>query len=761
MFKDLKLGPKLIGSFCIMALIVAVTGTIGIISINRVGGDIKSIMKQRAAQEKLVYLMEVTQKACRVNLVEAALVRTEQDEFNKYVENYGKKREQFRTYVDTILKGDPKLGLKPAKKGSMIEGQAKSVLGSWSDFEEVAEKVINHKTSLLKGLTPGVVDQAAKNSLADDKMNELVRKEVMEASENAKLDIDDLADTVENQMHQADDDTTKIIRNTILLFLGVIALAAVLAVFLGGLATRNIMGRINAMVTALNRGAEGDLSSRLAIGSRDELGRLGEDFNMMSAKLEEMLVKVKYALSDLSSIAMNMGNASKQVVNAAEIQATGIGQASASVVEIGASVREVGENVEALSLSASESSSSILEIAASIDEVAVNVETLAQSVEEVSSSIMEMAASIKQIGSNAGNLSDVSAATVQSVEQMDRTIKKVEKSAVETAAIADRVSADAETGRKAVEATIAGMQEIKRVSRITSDTIAILSERTDNIGAILAVIDEVAEQTNLLALNAAIIAAQAGEHGKGFSVVADEIKELAERTSNSTREIATVIKGVQEETRLAVDAIHQAEQTIAEGEELSKKSGEALREITSGVEKSNEQIGEIARATEEQARESQMIRQSMKNMSDMIDQVAVATREQAKGSDQIMTAAERMKMLTAQVRSSTREQAKVGKFIAHSTENISDMIRHIKVACEEQTKGSSQIAEAVASISQSSELNLQATRVMDDSVITLSRQIGMIDEAMGNFRMSGSAEAPLTVTASAAEKKTKALPEAV
>jgi methyl-accepting chemotaxis protein len=718
-----------------MALIVAVTGTIGIISINRVGGDIKRIMKERAAQEKLVYLMEITQKACRVNLVEAALVRTEQDEFNKYVENYGKRRDQFRAYVDAFLKGDAKLGLSPAKKGSMIEEQAQSVLGSWSDFEGVADKVITHKAALLKGLTPGVVDQAAKNALADDTMNELVRKEVMEASENAKLDIDDLADTVENQMHQADDDAAKIMGTTILLFFGVIALAAVLAVSLGGLATRNIMGRINGMVTALNRGAEGDLSSRLAIGSRDELGRLGEDFNMMSAKLEEMLIKVKYALSDLASIGMNIGNASKQVVNAAEIQATGMGQASASVVEIGASVREVGENVEALSLSASESSSSILEIAASIDEVAVTVETLAQSVEDVSSSIMEMAASIKQIGSNAGNLSDVSAATVQSVEQMDLTIKQVEKSAMETAAIADKVSADAETGRQAVEATIAGMQEIKRVSRITSDTIAILSERTDNIGAILAVIDEVAEQTNLLALNAAIIAAQAGEHGKGFSVVADEIKELAERTSNSTREIAAVIKGVQEETRLAVDAIHQAEQTVAEGEELSKRSGEALREITAGVEKSNEQIGAIARATEEQARESLMIRQSMRNMSDMIDQVAVATREQAKGSDQIMTAAERMKMLTAQVRSSTREQANVGKFIAHSTENISDMIRHIKAACEEQIRGSSQIAEAVASISQSSELHLQAARVMDDSVITLSRQIGVIDESMGNFRM--------------------------
>ena len=113
--------------------------------------------------------------------------------------------------------------------------------------------------------------------------------------------------------------------------------------------------------------------------------------------------------------------------------------------------------------------------------------------------------------------------------------------------------------------------------------ITTLSERAADIGDILSVIDEVAEQTNLLALNAAIIAAQAGEHGKGFAVVADEIKELAERTSSSTREITLVIKGVQEETRRAVDAINQAEHSIAEGEMLSNRSGEALNKIVVGV----------------------------------------------------------------------------------------------------------------------------------------------------------------------------------
>jgi methyl-accepting chemotaxis protein len=740
MLKNLKLSTKLIGSFFIMAAIVAVTGTFGIVSINRVGTEVKTIMVHRAAEEKLVFLMEVTQKACRVNLVEAALVRTEKAEFEKYVETYNKKRELFRNYVNIFFQGDRKLGINAAPKGSMIEEQAKSLLSSWAAFEEVAAKFIAHKSALLKGVTPGTVDQVAKNALADDRLNELTRKEIMEASENAKLDIDDLADTVETQMVLAEKETGRIKKTATMAFISVILFAVVLAIVLGGLITKTIMRRIEMMVEALKRGADGDLTVRLETDSHDELGKLGGDFNAMSEKLEEMVGKVSHSLGDLARISANITAASRQVVSAAELQSGGVEQTSSAVLEIGASVKEVGENVDNLASSASESSSSMLEMAASIDEVASNVEILAMSVEEVSSSIVEMAASIKQIGASVAHLLDAAATTASSVEQMDTSIQQVEKNAMETAAISEEVVKDAQSGRIAVEATIVGIKEIRRSSKITGDVIVTLSTRADNIGAILAVIDEVAEQTNLLALNAAIIAAQAGERGKGFAVVADEIKELAERTRSSTREITQVIQGVQEETRRAVTAISQAEKCIADGEQLSRKSGEALNKIAAGVEKSTIQMGAIARATEEQSKGSQMIRASMERVSEMVGQIAGATKEQGKGSELIMASVERMKGLTAQVRSSAREQAKVGNFIARSTEDISAMVRHIKTACDEQTRGSGQIAEAVENILQSAGINVAATRVMDESVVSLSRQIGVLDDAMTNFKVKAQTE---------------------
>jgi methyl-accepting chemotaxis protein len=375
--------------------------------------------------------------------------------------------------------------------------------------------------------------------------------------------------------------------------------------------------------------------------------------------------------------------------------------------QINISIKGVAQGVESLSLSAAESSSSILEMAASVEEVALNVENLAQSVEEVSSSISEMATSIKQ----------------------------VEKNAMETAAISEDVRKDAEMGRNAVVATITGINEIKRSSGITYEVINNLSVRAHDIGTILSVIDEVAEQTNLLALNAAIIAAQAGEHGKGFAVVADEIKELAERTSSSTREISKVIRGVQEETQRAVEAIAQAEKSIADGEVLSQKSGEALNKIFDGVKQSTDRMGEIARATVEQAKGSLMIRDAMEKVSEMVAQIARATHEQGQGGELITSAVQRMKELTSQVRGSTREQTKVGNFIAKSTENITDMIQKIKQACDEQSRGSEQIVVAVEDIQQSTSMNLEATRILNEALASLLRQAEIINREMSAFKV--------------------------
>ncbi|QXE89118.1 methyl-accepting chemotaxis protein [Geomonas subterranea] len=733
--KDLTLRTRLIGSFLIMALLVAFTGGFGALNIKRVGGQIQNILEQLSKQQKLVLLMGVTQKYCHVSLMQAALVPNDPEKLQEYIEDYQMKRDTLLSQAQIILDGNKKLGVLPVAKGSVIEKRTRQFLVSWAEFEKVADELIARKQTLMKGVPAGVMSQAAKDALADQRLNQLANEEIATANDKAKEDLDDILVEVGNRMTDANKQVSAIQQSAGITFTLVIVVAAALAVALGLLITRNIVSRVRVMAEAVNSGADGDLTARVEMGSHDEIGKLGSDFNEMVGRLSGMIGKVSRSSNELAGISDTMAKASHSVVGSAKTQAESVSKTSAAIVQINTSVKGVAQGVDSLSISASESSSSILEMASSVEEVVQNMENLALSVNEVSSSIVEMGASIKQVGNGVVSLMEVSTATASSVMEMDSSIKQVERNANETAAISKAVRIDAETGREAVDAMITGMQEIKRASLITSEVIATLSERAADIGDILSVIDEVAEQTNLLALNAAIIAAQAGEHGKGFAVVADEIKELSERTSVSTREISQVIRAVQDETHRAVDAIDQAERSIADGELLSQKSGEALTKIVVGVTEATAQVTEIARTTVEQAKGSQMIREAMEQVSEMVAQIAKATREQGQGSELIMAAVENMKSLTSQVLSSTREQNKVGNLIAQSTESITEMIRHIKRACDEQSRGSEQIVRSVEDIQEATDANLEATRVMDEAVYKLFRQTEMLKQEMEAFKI--------------------------
>ncbi|MDD2899241.1 MAG: methyl-accepting chemotaxis protein [Desulfuromonadaceae bacterium] len=518
---------------------------------------------------------------------------------------------------------------------------------------------------------------------------------------------------------------------SILITLAVIALIALCSYLI----TTSLTRPLKKCVEFAKSMADGRLDARLDIRSGGEAADLASAMNIMATNLHGMVARINATSEVLASIDSNLETAARQVVHSAQTQERSVQETSSAVVQINNSVHEVFDSISKLTESATETSASSLEMAATIEEIAMSAEQLEAAVEEVSSSITEMSSSIKEIGTSIINLLDASTITASSIAEMDATIKQVEKNAVNSASISKTVRSDAEIGKNAVLEAIAGMQAIRASSQITSDVVETLSLRVNDIGSILSVIDEVADQTNLLALNAAIIAAQAGEHGKGFAVVADEIRELAERTSSSTREIASVIKGVQEETGRAVKAISQTEERIAAGEQLTQRSGAALEEIVTGVERAGIQVSEIAQATVEQARGSQSIREAMESVEDMVESIANSSREHSRGTDMISAAVERMKDLTIHVRTSTREQSRASNLIAQSTEDVTAMIAQIRDACGTQVQSSALISHSVTVIEGTSVANSHATKVMNTAVTNLTHQIDLLEKEMSGFKI--------------------------
>lgn len=481
--------------------------------------------------------------------------------------------------------------------------------------------------------------------------------------------------------------------------------------------------------------ANGRLDGTLAEVGPAEVATLAAAINQMAENLRSRISQISSSSETLASIENNIEKTSRHVAHSARLQQTAVEQAVPAIESIQISVKSVSASIEKLASSAAETSSSTLEMSATIEEIAMSTDKLGDSFDEVSSSITEMAASIREIGSSIVNLLDASAETASSVAQMDATIKQVEKNALDASTITTGVRDDAETGKRAVEEAISGMQAIRKSSQITAEVIENLSLRANDIGAILSVIDEVAEQTNLLALNATIIASQAGEHGKGFAVVADEIRELSERTSSSTREIASVIRGVQEETRRAVDAINKAEASIAAGEKLSHHSGAALEKIVSGVQQASMQVDKIARATLEQAHGSQSIKEAMESVAEMVENIAKSANEHTQSSELIARSMERMKDLAIHVRSSTHEQSQTSGLIAHATRDVFDIIEQIRESGSFQELNRAKVIAALKNIQDSTTSNAETVRVLEGSLDGFSKQVNLLEKELSHFKI--------------------------
>ncbi len=260
------------------------------------------------------------------------------------------------------------------------------------------------------------------------------------------------------------------------------------------------------------------------------------------------------------------------------------------------------------------------------------VEATASASSQISSSSEEMAAGAQE---QSTQTSEIAAA----VEEMTKTILETTKNAGTSAENSKLASQKANNGALKILETKKGMESIVTSSAETARIITSLVGKTDQIGEITQVIDDIADQTNLLALNAAIEAARAGEQGRGFAVVADEVRKLAERTTKATREIAETIKTIQKEAKTADASMVASEKTVRKGMELTEDVAQVLNEILEVNSKVSDMINQVAAASEEQSATSEQI-------SKNIEGISTVTEQSASGVQQIAHAAEDLNGLT-------------------------------------------------------------------------------------------------------------------
>lgn len=505
-----------------------------------------------------------------------------------------------------------------------------------------------------------------------------------------------------------------------------LSLLAILFTIIGTVLTfvfsHQIISGLNILVTRFKKMAEGDFSQKLQIHTQDELGAVTRSYNGVVDQMSHVFLKLQETSLKLNSVSQDIINGSKMIEKGAGTTLKGSSETNLFLENLNGSVKKVEKEIGQLTLGIERNATSVTEVGQTTQIVAQNMEMFSTSVKQTIDSIAHISEGIKEINQNTDILSKASVATAEETELLGKIIHDLSQKIDLSRSFSEKSLSYAQKGVEDVQSTREGIEKIKAFGQETSKMMETLGERAKKIGVILTVINNIAQETNLLALNAAIISSQAGEHGKGFSVVASEIKDLADRTVVSTQEIKELIRVLQEDSENAVSLVIKGNEVIDEGVVRANQASEALTNIIQSAQESSQMVNDINNAVINQSSASNRIAGETKKVANEAVRILGITRLQEKEAEQVFKTAEMMKGVSSQVKGYIIDVAKETQHVVDQIEESQRMILFIKNAMGELSQGSSNVLKAARNIQQIASDNLEVVKSREGMAQELSHQ---------------------------------------
>ncbi len=431
--------------------------------------------------------------------------------------------------------------------------------------------------------------------------------------------------------------------------------------------------------------AQGDLTSAIQTGTTPIEAQHGDEVGVMAGTFNAMLDQIRETVGAFQEAQRSLQGLVGEVAESAEMVAATSAQLSTSANQTGQAANEIARTIQEVAGAADQS-------ATTSQEMARGSEQQARSATEAAGAMQRLESAVTQVLAGGGRQQEAAQQANGGMQQAAQAVQQVAASAQQMASTAQQAASVAQTGGRAVEQTIESMARIKEQVQASSEVVRELGQKGQEIGAIVETIDQIAEQTNLLALNAAIEAARAGEHGKGFAVVADEVRKLAERATAATKEISTLIGSVRSGVEEAVRAMESSGQEVQEGAIRSEEAGTALHQILAAAQSVASQVQTVTATAQEMAAAVQSVQTSVETVCRISEENEQAVDEMAAGAAQVSAS-------ITTVASISQETAAGAEQMSASAEEVSASAQNVSAAVQEQTAGIEEVSAAAHELS--------------------------------------------------------------